>query len=188
MGGKINLILSALYLVFCFPYKSFTKTKALFFVPVFLLTVLSVATYFVFKSELWKTIKFSLENRLASWDCSWKIFLEHWKAGIGHGGINEYLFPCVGSDALSSHNQYLEELAHYGFLGFWLPVFLIILLSISRGHRIYMQFLIMIIVIALSENILSLQRGILFFAMINTILYFFALYEKNKGLSFNHSP
>ena len=188
MGGKINLILSALYLVFCFPYKSFTKTKGLIFAPVFLLTVLSVAIYFVFRSELWKTIKFSFENRLASWECSWKIFLEHWKAGIGYGGINEYLFPCVGSDALSSHNQYLEELVHYGFLGFWLPVFLIIILSISRGHRIYMQFLIMIIVIALSENILSLQRGILFFALINTILYFFALYEKNKGLSFDDSP
>lgn len=187
LGGKITLILSAFYLTTFFIKRSVVKTKGRFFYLLILLLALLVSTYYVIRTDLWKTVSFSFENRLASWACSWQIFLGNWMAGIGEGGIKEQLAQCVESEILSSHNQYLEDLVHYGLLGLWLPLFFFFLLSFARGNRIYSQFLIMIIILALSENILSLQRGILFFAFYNTVLYFYNLNEKDSCLSSDHS-
>lgn len=186
MGGKVTLAMSIVVLTYhILGTGIITSTKRIW---ALLAAVLfsSLLGYLIMETEVWKTVLFSYENRKASWECSIEIIKEHWLAGIGNGGINQYLESCVDSEALSSHNQYLEELVYYGILGFWLPVFLIASLRRARGDRVYVQFLVLIIILALSENILSVQRGILFFVFYNTVLYLKTFNEKASDLSLDH--
>ena len=186
MGGKVTLIISVLFMAAFYmrsgigphPKRSLRILAATL--------VISLVGYLAIRTELWKSILFSFQNRIASWECSFEIIKEHWIAGIGSGRINQFLESCINSDALSSHNQYLEEVVYYGILGIWLPAFLFILLARAKGHRVYTQFLLLIIILALSENILSLQRGILFFVLYNTVFYLSTLDEKGEDLSFDN--
>jgi hypothetical protein len=186
MGGKLSVVLSFLILGFWLLRLGFRKRPSGKYLWALTGILFSLALYYIVKIELYKSLDFSIQNRIDSWNCTFRIFLENWVAGIGNGHINKYLTGCIESDAISSHNQYLEEIANYGLFGFWLPAFLVYLLFRARGNYIYFGFVSIIIVLALSENILSLQRGILFFAFYNSINFFNSYLKHDSNMSFIH--
>lgn len=186
MGGKLSVLLSFFFLVAGLIEQGYSNKLFGKYLWAIIGVLFFLVGYSVVKTELYQSLDFSFHNRIDSWSCTFRIFLQNWLAGVGKGNLNEYLSTCIQSDAISSHNQYLEEIAHYGLFGFWLPVLLGFLLIRARGNYIYFCFVTIIIILALSENILSLQRGILFFAFYNSINFFNTYIKHDSNMSFNH--
>lgn len=124
------------------------------------------------KLQVGSSFNFSVGNRLESWKCSMQGFFNNPVGGLGHEASVEFLNDCIQSLAVSTHNQYLEELINYGVLGLWLPVFYAIVFLKSKGDFLFRIFIIVVILQSCFENILSLQRGVLFFTFFCSILFF----------------
>jgi hypothetical protein len=58
----------------------------------------------------------SLE-RLTLWEQNWRVVRAHWLFGTGPAGYALYYMTYYRDDARSTHNNYLDILAQFGFLG-----------------------------------------------------------------------
>jgi hypothetical protein len=56
-------------------------------------------------------------ERLVIWEQSWRVTSEHWLFGSGPAGYAIYYMTYYRDDARSTHNNYLDILAQFGFLG-----------------------------------------------------------------------
>ncbi len=65
----------------------------------------------------------SLE-RITLWEQNWKVVSQHWLFGTGPAGYAVYYMTYYRDDARSTHNNYLDILAQFGFAGMatWLWV------------------------------------------------------------------
>lgn len=166
MGGKITLILSLLVLS-AYIWKISINKKLVLTVFV----AISVTTiYFLNLRGLFESINFSISNRLASWKCTLEAISQHPWFGLGKEKTYQFLSNCVGNDAISTHNQILNELVNYGILGLWILIFYWLIIKRSKGDLAFVLLATLIIIMSLFENILSLQRGILFVSFFATVL------------------
>lgn len=81
---------------------------------------------------------------------------------------------------LNTHNQYLSFLINTGIIGlffFLITLFIGFMIAYQKRDIIFLGFMIIISVVAFSENILSLNKGIFFYA------FFFSLFLKTNKLS-----
>ena len=115
------------------------------------------------------------EPRMARWKCAMELIK---KSPItGHGGgtekklLKEKYFEkklyISYINSLDAHNQYLSFLLKAGIIG--LLVFLFILfvgfrLALQRKDIFFVTFMILITTVSLSENILDVNKGILFYS------------------------
>ncbi|MGF1558596.1 MAG: O-antigen ligase family protein [Flavobacteriaceae bacterium] len=168
-GSKLTLVLSLALVVF-YTFK-FVKAKLAPLLIVLVLGIVVLSTL-VFKSGLVDSLSFSASNRIESWQCALTGFFE--KPFLGHGNEASvmYLEKCITTDAVSSHNQYLEEVLNYGLFGLWLPVFFAILLLRPKKPILYTVLVLLFAVVSCFENTLSLQRGVLFFTFFVSMLLF----------------
>jgi O-antigen ligase len=126
--------------------------------------------------------------------CSFKIIKNNLIKGVGIGDAQETLTDCLINDVqakiylwrhFNTHSQYLFFILTSGLFG--LSAFLISLLipyreALIRRDVNYIFFLTLILMIFLTENVLSRNDGILFFTFFNS-LYFFNInnsYDNNK--------
>lgn len=108
--------------------------------------------------------------------------------GIGKGGLNNTLLEStnLSSGILITHNIYFNELIINGFLG------LLVLLSLLaylfyKGYKnstIFTLFVISIMLIGATEDILSRQRGVLFFTYL-ALLFFINVESDNENRQHN---
>jgi hypothetical protein len=173
-GSKLTVLLSMVLGTFYF--LKFLKKQvrptvmfALFASIGFIITLL------VYKSGLLNSLSFSTSNRIESWRCATQGFFEKPIFGHGHEASVAYLENCMTSEAISTHSQYFEELMNYGLFGFWLPVFLALLFFKTKKERLFKVLLLLVSVVSCFENILSLQRGVLFFT------FFVSMFVLQKG-------
>ncbi|PTX14913.1 hypothetical protein C8N40_10910 [Pontibacter mucosus] len=126
----------------------------------------------------------SINIRYINWGCSFKVLGEdkNWLTGLGVGNTQEKLNLCyknlnpwIYENEMNAHNEYLEEMLRNGLTGL---LILVLCLAVPTAHSLkhhqytYLGFLILIIVCCITENVLSRQAGIMFYALFNSVFAF----------------
>ena len=82
------------------------------------------------------------------------------------------------------HNQYLEYFLKFGLIGliyFLTILFLSFQKAIKDRNGLYFSFLIIFCMFSITESNLEVQRGIVFFVLINSLFYFFPEVSEQKA-------
>jgi O-antigen ligase len=126
----------------------------------------------------------SVSMRWIIWDTDLKLLKDNWLFGLGPAGLETmlglqyYMYSLLLQFPMgiyNTHNEYLNHWLSFGILG------LIILLSvlviqfikaIKSCHELYLYFLIIITITFFTENVLSRQHGVLFYAFFAMLFYF----------------
>jgi O-antigen ligase len=138
----------------------------------------------------------SLNTRFAIWDCSWSLLKQdyHWLCGAGLGNQTQLdqcyptawvkygVDPSQGIDpaflentTFNPHNEFLQAWLDTGILGVACLVVVIIFsitAAIRQKNYLYLAFLIFFFLCCLSESLLVRQKGIVFYAFFNALLFF----------------
>jgi O-antigen ligase len=131
--------------------------------------------------------------RLITWKFTMQKFLseENVVIGVGTGDARNFIndvyrerkMDAAGYLNFNLHNQYLEYLLKFGILGliyFGTILFLCFKKAVTSRNRLYFSFLLIFCIFSLTESNLEVQRGIVFFVLINTIFYFFPTQSLEK--------
>lgn len=129
--------------------------------------------------------------RLAIWQCSMDIIREHGLKGVGTGDVQDSLqaayerrkfYFASRFNTYNAHNQFLQSMIAYGITG--LVVFtacLLVPLGVffkslgGKGplnNQLYCLFLVSFIIVCLTESILEISKGIVFYSFFNSIFAF----------------
>ncbi|GAB1857452.1 hypothetical protein MHTCC0001_22880 [Flavobacteriaceae bacterium MHTCC 0001] len=118
------------------------------------------------------------ETRIKIWKSAVPIVKKHYLVGVGTGDVENELHKEYEKRNISSrsniHNQYLDYLIRFGCVGLFFFLFVLgfaLRRAIKMKNYIYFCFTIIIMGCCFTENILSRQWGITFFACFNYILY-----------------
>ena len=120
-----------------------------------------------------------VDTRARMWSAAMPVVKENWLFGTGTGDVKNALHAEFGKNNIqirsNVHNQYLDYLMRFGIVG--LGLFLIVFgysltHAIKTNNYIYFCFIIIIMICCFTENILSRQWGITFFATFNYLLYY----------------
>lgn len=109
--------------------------------------------------------------------------------GYGVGNVDNQLQECYDSEFkhtdlftrfyFNAHSQYLQLLLTTGTLGLLVFLASIVFWIRESSYKLYLPFLILALLCFVFENILSRHDGIMFFAVFNTILFFFRSESKD---------
>jgi len=126
-----------------------------------------------------------LTIRLAKWLVHYDIFKKHAVVGVTAGDIKDtrrqayadHGFTRLAEMNYNAHNEYLEMLSRFGFIGF--IIFLCLLISPINWRRmeLYEYFILSCAVIFLTESFLERQQGLFSF------LFFYALLSMRRSQS-----
>lgn len=130
--------------------------------------------------------------RVLIWPVSLELIKENFLFGVGTGDIKDQLLKKYKDRGLSgalkrrlnAHNQYLQTFAALGLVGFLILTGCLILpflLSIKEKKHLYSFFLLIIAVNLLTESMLEVQAGVVFYAFFNSF-FLFAYNKNDKGL------
>ncbi|WP_044401341.1 O-antigen ligase [Lacinutrix sp. Hel_I_90] len=118
------------------------------------------------------------ETRPIIWKSALPLIKNNIVIGLGTGDANNVLISKYKSEGLKTntnvHNQYLDYLLRFGVVGLliFLGVFSYALYqSVKLNNYVYFCFLTLILGSCFTENILSRQWGVTFFATFNYLLY-----------------
>ena len=139
------------------------------------------------KIEEFKTLKgvhSPMTPRLIKWKCCFKVLKGQsaWGWGVGTGDVQNHLQMCYSEEKfwgdrylLNAHNEFLEEMVRHGLPGVLLFVFSLfypLWLSVKSDKKLYAIFLIVFIMSSLTESTLSRQKGVVFYALFNSLFAF----------------
>lgn len=123
--------------------------------------------------------------RVAIWTCSFDIVKKHWVTGVGTGDVQDSLqkayenrkfYFASNYNRYNAHNQYLQILLATGLPGLTILVCCIVCpLWNYRSHftgNIYLLFLLLFAVIGLTETVLEVNKGIIWYSCFNSIFAF----------------
>lgn len=131
--------------------------------------------------------------RLAIYSCALNLLKENWYSGYQPGDVYRHLNECYNtsydSDKLreknfNTHNEYLNMWLGCGIAGiilFLMIIFLPFKMALNADEKLYVLFLVLFAVSCLTENVLSRQHGVVFYAIFNSVLFF------NSSLNTNYS-
>jgi O-antigen ligase len=154
-----------------------------------------LAEIFVSKSQPVSGSELSgAEARTYIWSCAMELIAKNPIAGVGIGDGEDELDACyaargytflTGIDDMrfNAHNQFLENWLTQGIAGLVVLVSSLVypfVRAVRRGNVIYCVFVLIFCGFALTESLLERQSGIVFFAIMNSVLYFFP--EEPPGL------
>jgi len=181
IGSKITFLISILIIGLYLLQKAIENRKFLLKTMAIAGVVALTIIILIRKASFFNSVSFSVSNRIESWICSLKAFSENPIWGLGHENSVKFLNSCISTDAISTHNQFLDEIINYGIFGFWLPIFFGLIFFKFRSNKLFKYFIFITFIVCLFENILSLQRGVLFFSFFVSL--FFMWNEKREVIS-----
>jgi O-antigen ligase len=83
-----------------------------------------VVSYGFFRMVAQENIDDGSLERLIIWEQNWRVVKDHWFLGTGPAGYAIYYMTYFPAEARSTHNNYLDIVAQFGFVGlgvwFWL--------------------------------------------------------------------
>jgi O-antigen ligase len=126
----------------------------------------------------------STNLRIGVYFCSIPLLKDNWLIGLGTGDVQAALNACykergysdvMYKDQLNTHNEYLNVWLNTGIVGF--IVFLATLVIPCRAaylkhNYFYLSFIILVMIVFLTENVLERQKGIVFYSFFNSLLAF----------------
>lgn len=123
--------------------------------------------------------------RLAIWRCSMDVIMAHPLTGVGSGDVQDSLqaayerrkfYFASRYNRYNAHNQFVQETLAYGIAGFILfaaSLLVPLFLHWNNGWRqLYILFLLSFFIICLTESILEISKGIVFYSFFNSIFAF----------------
>lgn len=139
-----------------------------------------------------KVVSYSAtEPRIERWKCALTLIKKSPLFGYGTGDeikmlkteyMNQGLFISY-LEEFNAHNQYLSYLLKNGVFGLliFLGIFYVYLrLAYRRKNFVYISFLVLLLIGFYTENILDANKGILFFALFNTVMGLVSLEADGK--------
>ena len=125
----------------------------------------------------------SVSLRILEWKASLNIIKDNSIIGVGIGDIRNALNSQYHRMAdlrefdinLNSHNQYLQTTATLGILGLSLLLGIIIypaLAAYKKKEYLYLTYIFIFSICFLTESMLEVQKGIVFFALFHSLLFF----------------
>jgi O-antigen ligase len=125
----------------------------------------------------------STAERVLVWEQAIELVKEHPLLGVGTGDIKDALVEkyvlsgLVGvvSEKLNAHNQFLQSFAAlglFGFLSLALGLLLPAVMAVKKGNSVFFIFIVIISINALTESILEVQAGVVFYAFFNSFFMF----------------
>lgn len=121
--------------------------------------------------------------RIQKWRGSALVLKENFFLGVGTGDATMALLDAYKKinftegikQKFNAHNEYLQEFIRHGIIGFLILIVAYtysFLLAIKRNDQIFLLFMVIIIFLSLTESILSLQKGVVFYAFFNSLFAF----------------
>lgn len=123
--------------------------------------------------------------RIAIWTCSMDIIRQHWITGVGTGDAQDSLqaayerrkfYFASRYNTYNAHNQFIQETISHGIAGFILftacllaPMFMFVR---DKNRQLYWLFLLSFVIICITESILQISKGIVFYSLFNSIFAF----------------
>lgn len=123
----------------------------------------------------------STNSRLGIYHCSIEVIKNNFVFGTGTANLQSQLNSCYSTigikrlyqENFNTHNEYLNIFAALGIIGITIFLLLIIFSFKSAWHNPYhLIFLGLFCLICLTENLLSRQQGVFFFALFNYYFLF----------------
>ena len=125
----------------------------------------------------------SVSIRKVIYKASWSLTKEVGLWGVGVGDVQDQLdkkyqkydITKIKEDSLNTHNEYMNMLLSAGLLGVFIMIFTIgwpLFEAIKKKNANFIFFLTLMIIAFLFENLLSRQKGVLFFAVFYLIYYY----------------
>ena len=135
----------------------------------------------------------SLNMRKATWTTAISLIKEEPVLGRGTGDdeqarLEEYRkngFHFGRLQNFNEHNQYLGVLVRFGIIGliiFLTPFAIGIYRALQTKDALYLFFLLLVMLSMLTENYFESDRGVIFYALINSILFFSMPVNKSKPI------
>ena len=127
----------------------------------------------------------ALNIRLAIWDCSWDVFKRSPIIGYGLKGHEpvraacyqeKYTFHGPYGTKLNSHNQFIEFALVGGPLLLGLFVSQIAYsakIALANGAKMHLIFIFLFAITCCGESLLETQKGIVFFALFNSLFIYY---------------
>ena len=136
-----------------------------------------------FDNEINKNTIESTAVRIFIWPVAFELIEENLLFGVGTGDIKDRLLKKYEEKGLSgaleirlnAHNQYLQTFIALGLVGFLILMACLLLpfiLSVRQKNYIYTLFLFIVAVNFLTESILEVQAGVIFYSLFNSFLFF----------------
>ncbi|WP_299824548.1 O-antigen ligase family protein [uncultured Pontibacter sp.] len=127
--------------------------------------------------------KFSANLRLQKWDASYNIFIANPITGVGTGDMQDALqkeykelnYKVPYELEYNSHNQFLDTAGRLGLLGLiilLINLFYPLFIAAKENNGLYLSFLLLLILSCIPEVVLSLNKGIAFYAFVNSLFIF----------------
>jgi O-antigen ligase len=123
--------------------------------------------------------------REAIWRCSMDVVRTYWLTGVGSGDVQDSLqasyerrkfYFASRYNVYNAHNQFLQETLAYGIIGLlaFIACLLVPLLLYygDANKQLYVLFLLSFFIICLTESILEISKGIVFYSFFNSIFAF----------------
>jgi O-antigen ligase len=131
----------------------------------------------------------SKRSRIGIYEAALNIYKKNPVFGVGVGDVNDELraeYISLGFEHFykekiyNSHNQYLHFALLGGVIGFLIFVSCLgynLYFAIHNKDFLYMSFLLVFIIVILTENFLNRIHGIFFFAIFNSIFHYRSKYN-----------
>jgi O-antigen ligase len=121
--------------------------------------------------------------RLAMWKASTPLIMDNFFVGVGTGDVNRELQEEFAKneiiravrDNLNAHNQFLQTQVALGIAGtiaLLLGLLYPLWVSMKKGKLFYPLFVVILLMNFLTESILNTQAGVIYFAVMNSIVFF----------------
>jgi O-antigen ligase len=121
-------------------------------------------------------------DRLAVWHVALNLIGRNFWCGVGTGDVKDELvkgYSLAGAvpakeKKYNAHSQYLQTFVALGFPGFLALLFMFLLpgrYACKNRNYLYLIFLMIIVINAMTESILEVQAGVIFYAFFNLLLF-----------------
>lgn len=126
----------------------------------------------------------SMEMRQLIFQTDMALLKDHWVVGLGPFALEEkmnqafYLFSIMHQQSFgfyNTHNEFLNQWLCFGIAGILYFLFLLVvhgLRAVKCKNYLYISSLLLLVMCFTTENILSRQHGVIFFALFMAIFYF----------------
>lgn len=122
--------------------------------------------------------------RLAIWQCSWDVIRQSWLIGVGDGDVQASLqeayerrqfYFASRYNRYNTHNQFIQEAVAHGITGLVLLLACIcvpLVYAIREKRMLYALFLAAFAFSCLTESILEINKGLVWYSFFNAIFVF----------------
>jgi O-antigen ligase len=198
-GPLLSAAVAFLAVVFMRNWKSGLQLTALlvsgFLVLIFLFPVVGGRFLEVGKAAEVSAQQSSLTSaniRVSIHHCAVELIEQHWLTGVGFAEVQDQLNACYerynsklfDEKDYNTHNQYFDILLSLGFFGILLFTLMLVFpvyWAVIKQNEVYLFFTLFIALCFATENLLSRQYGVVYYAFFNSLLVHFHFNKKEAN-------